>query len=271
MTDPLLALVSAGVTIYDLGQQLRVGMPQSPNHPQFLHTLPRRHGDAVRTDGGSAANDLLITGTHVGTHIDALAHVSQDGKLYGGVDAQDSCVGGKYESHGVHTIPPMVRRSVLIDVAGFTGVDCLDGGYEITLSDVQGTLAAQGTELRADDIVLIRSGWGGRFGDYSGYMGSDSGVPGIGAEAAEWLAAQGVAVVGADSTALEVVHAGKGHAELPVHRIFLVEHGIYIIETMFLEELAASGHREFTLVLIPMNIFGATGSPLRPLALVSTL
>lgn len=270
MIDPLLTLIAAGVTVFDLGQQLRVGMPQSPNHPQFLHTLPRRHGDMVRSDGGSAANDLITTGTHVGTHIDALAHVSQDGKLYGGVDAQDSCVGGGYVSHGVHTISPMVRRAILIDVAGFKAVTCLDGGYEISLADLRGALTSQGTELKAGDVVLIRSGWGGKFADYDGYMGRETGVPGIGAEAGEWLAAQGVSVVGADSTALEVVHAGKGHAELPVHRILLVEHGIYIIETMFLEELAAAEVYDFSVVLAPLNIFGATGSPLRPLALVSS-
>lgn len=268
MSNSLLAAVEAGATLYDLAQQYRVGMPQSPNHPQFSHTLPRRHGDMVRNDGGSAANDLIVTGTHVGTHIDALAHVSQDGKLFEGIDAQNSCIGGKYESLGVHTIPPMISRGILVDVAGHKKVTCLDGGYEISLADIKGALAAQGTEMRPDDIVLVRSGWGSKFGDHAGYMGAASGVPGVGVEAAEWIAAQGVRAVGADSTALEVIRAGAGHAELPVHRVFLVEHGIFIIETMNLEELAASKNFEFALVLIPLNIFGATGSPVRPVALV---
>lgn len=268
MSNSLLAAIGAGASLYDLAQQYRVGMPQSPNHPKFSHSLPRRHGDMVRKDGGSAANDLIVTGTHVGTHIDALAHVSQGGRLFGGVDAQESCIGGRYESLGVHTIPPMLSRGVLIDVAGHKGVDCLDGGYEITLADVTETLEAQASELRPDDIVLVRSGWGSRFGDHAGYMGTTTGVPGIGVEVAEWLAVHKVRAVGADSTALEVIRAGAGHAELPVHRVFLVEHGIYIIETMNLEELAASKNFEFALVLIPLNIFGATGSPVRPVALV---
>lgn len=222
----------------------------------------------MRSDGGSAANDLIVTGTHVGTHIDALAHVSQDGKMFGGVDAQESCIGGKYESLGVHTIPPMISRGILVDVAGYKGVPSLEGGYEISLADVRESLEAQEVELRRGDIVLIRSGWGSKFGDYTDYMGAASGVPGIGIEAAEWIAAQGVRAVGADSTALEVVRAGAGHAQLPVHRIFLVEQGIFIVETMNLEELAASKNFEFTLILIPLNIFGATGSPVRPLAVM---
>jgi kynurenine formamidase len=92
--DALLAAVQAGVDVVDLGRQLRVGMPQSPNHPQFWHTLPRRHGDMTRADGGSAANDMITTGTHVGTHIDALAHVSHDGRLHGGADAEAAGRGG---------------------------------------------------------------------------------------------------------------------------------------------------------------------------------
>ena len=75
MTDALLEVVERGVQVLDLGRPMFVGMPQSPNHPAFSHTLTRRHGDYVRADGGSASNDLIVTGTHVGTHIDALAHV----------------------------------------------------------------------------------------------------------------------------------------------------------------------------------------------------
>jgi len=60
----------------------------------------------VRPDGGSAANDLIVTGTHVGTHIDALAHVSQDGKLHGGLDAAAAATGGRFMDHGVHTLAP---------------------------------------------------------------------------------------------------------------------------------------------------------------------
>src|SRR6185312_13306888 len=114
--DPLLEAVRSGIDIYDLGRPMFVGMPQSPNHPAYWHTLPRRHGDMTRSDGGSAANDLVVTGTHVGTHIDAFAHVSQDGRLHDGSDAREAGVGGRFMGLGVHTIPPMVRRGVLLDV-----------------------------------------------------------------------------------------------------------------------------------------------------------
>ena len=269
MSDLLLDAVVSGVQVIDLGRQLKVGMPQSPNHPQFWHTMPRRHGDVMRSDGGSAANDMITTGTHVGTHIDALAHVSQDGKLFGGVDASASCLGGKYVEHGVHTIEPMIRRGILIDPPTWLGVSDLEGGREITVDDLKQSLQSQGTVIRAGDVVLIRSGWGKKFAEGAAYLGGTSGVPGISEEGAAWLAAQGIHTVGADTIAFERLAPGGGHAHLPAHRIFLVENGIYIVEALDLEELAARKIYEFTLVLVPLNIFGATGSPVRPLAVVA--
>ena len=269
--DRLLDAVQAGVTIYDLGRRLTVGMPQSPNHPAFGLTLPRRHGDMVRADGGSAANDLLVMGTHVGTHVDALAHVSQDGGLHGGADAADAQVGGRFDELGVHTVAPMVRRGVLLDVPAALGVQACEPGYEITPADLDAAVSRQGTPVGAGDVVLIRSGWGRLFDheDRNQYIGKDSGVPGVGADGATWLAQRQVHAAGADTIAFECLHPGKGHSSLPAHRILLVEHGIYLIETMALEELARDGVHEFTFVMAPLPLYGATGSPVRPLAVIS--
>ncbi|ANH38539.1 Kynurenine formamidase [Nocardioides dokdonensis FR1436] len=266
--DTLLDVVSAGVDVIDLGRQLRTGMPQSPNHPQFWHTLPRRHGDMTRADGGSAANDMITTGTHVGTHIDALAHVSHNGKMYGGIDAVEAGIGGKYDQLGVHTIAPMMRRGVLLDIPALLEVEHCAGGYEITVADLEGACARQGVEVRAGDVVLVRSGWGSLFEDGTAYLGKESGVPGVSEAGAQWLAEHEVHAVGADTIAFERLAPSGGHALLPAHRVLLVEHGIYIIESMDLEALAAAGRHEFTFVLVPMNIYGATGSPVRPLAVV---
>ena len=269
MSDAFLEAALGGVNVVDLGRQLRVGMPQSPNHPQFWHTLPRRHGDMTRADGGSAANDMITTGTHVGTHIDALAHVSHEGKMFGGVDATAAGVGGKYDELGVHTIAPMIRRGVLLDIPALLGVEICDGGYEITVADLEAAAEREGVEVREGDVVLIRSGWGSLFSQGAPYIGGPSGVPGIGEAGAQWLAQRGVHAAGADTIAFERLAPGGGHALLPAHRVLLVESGIYIIEALDLEELAAKQRHEFTFVLIPLNIYGATGSPVRPLAVTS--
>ncbi len=254
--------------VFDLGRSLRNGMAQSPNHPAFRHCLDRRHGDHVRADGGSAASDLISLGCHVGTHVDALAHVSQDGRLHGGTDARQAQTGGRFETLGIHELPPFVGRGVLLDVPAQLGVDCCPPGYEITVEDIEATAAYQGTLIRARDAVLVRSGWGRHAEDPQRYRGVRSGVPGVGTAAAGWLAARRVSLVGADTLACEVLAPGAGHALLPVHRILLVETGINIIEALNLDELSAAGAFEFLFVLAHLNVFGATGAPARPLAIV---
>lgn len=269
MSDALLEAVRGGVEIFDLGRQLFPGMPQSPNHPAYTRTLPRRHGDAVRSDGSSAANDLLVMGTHVGTHIDALAHVSFQGRLHGGADAVEEGRGGEYRDHGVHTIAPMVCRGVLLDVPAALGLPTCEPGYEITPDDLERTLRCQRLDLDPGDVALVRSGWGTRFADGpEAYLGRQTGVPGVSEAGATWLADHAVRAVGADSIAFERLSPGSGHASLPGHRVLLVERGVYIVEALDLEALAAAGHHEFTFVLIPLNLRGATGSPVRPLAVV---
>jgi kynurenine formamidase len=267
--DALLAVIEAGVEVVDLGRQLRVGMPQSPNHPQFWHTLPRRHGDMSRPAGGSAANDMISTGTHVGTHIDALSHVSHNGKLYGGIDAEAAGRGGRYDELGLHTIQPMLRRGVLLDVPAYLGVGRCEGGYEITVEDLEGTLARQRSRVGPGDVALVRSGWAQLFDEGDPYLGRSTGVPGVSEAGAQWLADAGVHAVGADTIAFERLAPAGGHSLLPAHRVLLVESGVYIIEALNLEELAARERYLFTFVLVPLNIYGATGSPVRPLAVVS--
>ena len=68
--------------------------------------------------------------------------------------------------------------------------------------------------------------------------------------------------------AFERLAPGAGHALLPAHRVLLVESGIYIIETLDLEGAAAAGLTAFLFVLSPLRLVGATGSPVRPLAIV---
>lgn len=253
---------------FDLARPYTIGMPQSPNHPRYWHSLPRRHGDMVRADGGSAANDIIVTGTHVGTHIDALAHVSHDGFLHGGADAEAAQTGGRFTELGIHTVAPFIGRGVLLDIPAVRGVAGLDPGEEVTAADLSAAAGRLSNPIRPGDAVVIRTGWGARWDDGDGFVGRDTGVPGPGVDAAEWLAAQAPAFVGSDTIAFERIPPGTGHSVLPVHRLLLVDHGINIVETMALEALAVSGYVEFVLILVPLPLHGATGSPVRPIAVV---
>lgn len=269
MTAALLEALQQGVRVYDLAQPMQVGMPQSPNHPRFHLSLARRHGDHVRHCGGSSANEVIFTGGHVGTHIDALCHVSQDGHLHGDVDATAAQTGGLFQQYSIDTVDPIVCRGVLLDIPALLGVEVLEPGYEITARDLERAADRQGIEVQAGDAVLIRSGWPRHWPDPEVFVGQRGGVPGPGEAAAEWLAARKIRVAGGETIAYEVIRPGQGHSTLPVHRIFLVDHGIHIIETMNLGNLARDGHFEFVFMAAPLKLVGATGSPLRPLGVVS--
>lgn len=262
----LLDIVSSGVEVYDLAQPLSAETPSSPNHPGFKMALMRRHGDSVREDGSSAANEMIVTGGHVGTHVDALAHVSYRGHLHGGVSAGEAQAGGRFSDLGVDTIAPMVCRGVLLDVAGLHGTDTLPGGYGITEQDLSAAASKSGVGIEAGDVALIRSGWARHFGNPEAFLGHDTGVPGPTEGAARWLAEKGVRATGAETIAYEQIKPEIGHALLPVHRLLLVESGVHIIEVMNLAPLAETGVGEFLFILAPLNIVGGTGSPVRPLA-----
>jgi kynurenine formamidase len=251
--------------VYDLAHAMEPGMPVSPNHPGYRMALLRRHGDMVRADGGSAANEMIVVGGHTGTHLDALAHVSQGGKLHGGLSAAEVQTGGRFSMLGVETVEPIFCRGVLLDVAECRG-ESVGAGEPITAAELTRVAEQQGTPVPHDGAVLIRSGWARHWGEPETYLGHSGGVPGPDASAAEWLAQARPRVTGHDSMAYEHLPPGAGHTLLPVHRILLVKHGIHIIENLDLEQLAADRVYEFLFVCLPLKFVGATGSPVRPIA-----
>jgi kynurenine formamidase len=258
----------AGARLFDLAQPLEHGMPVSPNHPGYKMALQRRHGDMVRADGGSASNEMLLLGGHTGTHIDALCHVSHRGRLFGGHDAAAAQVGGRFKVHGVESIPLMFCRGVVLDIAGLHGVPVLAPGTPISAADLDRACDRQGVEVQAGDAVLIRSGWPAYWKDPETFVGHHHGVPGPDESAAAWLCDRRIRLTGAETIAYECIYPERGHALLPVHRMLLVDHGIHIIEVLNLAELVKEGIHEFLFVVTPLKVVGATGIPVRPVAVV---
>jgi kynurenine formamidase len=246
--------------VYDLGQPYFVGMPHHPSHPPFLFSLSKKHGDLVSAKGISSAAEAIALGGHVGTHIDALCHFSCGGKLHGGVDAAAvQSYGGGIRRYSVDTIAPILRRAVLLDIAG---AEPLPVDFAIGPEHLDRALERANVEIHSGDIVLLRTGWGSFFREPERFLRQVQG-PGPAIDGARWLSTRRIFAAGADTIAFERVP----DPDMPVHVHLLFESGIHIIECLNLEELARDGVSEFVFVGAPLKLEGGTGAPLRPLAL----
>jgi kynurenine formamidase len=204
---------------------------------------------------------------HVGTHIDALGHFSIGEHLYGDHTIDESVGDFGLINLGIEKMPPLITRGVCLDVSGLDGSAYLGVGRAVTADDLQRCCESQDVGLQAGDAVLVNTGWGRFFMVNNGkYL---EGEPGLDVDAAKWLTAQGVVAIGADNMALEVL-PGSNHPEvmMPVHQHCLVESGVHIIENLVLVDLARDAISTFCFVLLPVKFKGATGCPVRPVAIL---
>ena len=261
---------AASGRVYPLAQALQMaGVPKSDTGVA-VHLLARDGGDyatgAAEPVGGhqAVAMDYLFMRLHgTATHIDALGHVWSGDHLYNGHPSSSSTSAGLRRC-GIDKLPGIVTRGVLLDLARAAGRDHLEPAHEVTVAELEKCAAGQGTELKAGDAVLMRTGWPAVYQtDPELYVWE---FPGIGLSAARWLAAQDVVLVGADTLGVEVRTRARAW-ELPVHLCLLHEHGIYMLEMLDLERLAADAVHSFLFVAAPLPLTGGTGSPVNPLAI----
>jgi len=209
--------------------------------------------------------ELVITELgQVGTQFDMFSHQSIDGQHYNCIKTDEVATRNGFTKIGVDKIGALFTRGVLIDVAALKGADMLPPGYEITVEDLQAALAKQGLVIQPGDAVLIHTGYGKLWGkDNAKY---NANCPGIGVAAAEWLAKQDVLLLGSDTYPVEVAPNPDKNLSLPVHQIALAVYGIFLLENLKLDELAAKKVYEFAFIVQPLKIKGGTGSTVAPVA-----
>lgn len=247
--------------VFDLAQPYFVGMPHFPTHPPFLFSLTKLHGDYLDPSGMSSAADSLAMSGHTGTHIDALNHFSCNGKFFNCREVADSqSYAGGVSEYPVSEIAPIVRRGVLLDIAGLLDVDALPQDFSVLPEHLE----ACDTAIGPGDVVFLRTGWGRFWSDSKRYI-SQTRCPGPELAGAEWLSKKRVFAVGSDTVAFERIP----NPAMPVHVHLLVDSGIHILENLNLEELARHHITEFLLIAAPLKIQGGTGAPVRPIAFVS--
>lgn len=251
-------------------------MPQWEGHPPYTITTYRSpRGTLVDddlsllTDEGNAdnfrfASDLLVTGMHIGSHIDALCHAIVDGEWYGGYRADKELGDFGARRCDAATIPPIIVRGTLFDVAGHRRVQHLRPGSAVTAAELAAIADQYGLNPQRG-ASLVRTGAMTCWPEAEAY--NQAGSAGIDISAAQWLAEDhGAVLIGADTPAVEQQPSSVTTNPHPVHTYLMREHGIHQLENLWLEELARRRVYHFALICLPLKISGATASMVRPVA-----
>ena len=269
---------------YELGHMYEPSMPLYGSRPYFLQVTP----PLPPTSGeGGVSNSEYFSGFigQMGTQFDGFAHQGgniqmEDGSFqsvfYNGFNVDDlfgeNRGRGGVEALGVEQMKPFITRGILIDIAGYKGVVALPAAYEVTVEDMHGALARQEmsvSDIEQGDAVFFNYGWSINWGNPSKYndsyigVGENEGSPGIYGDIVHVLIERKISLVGADSCCVEV-RPRPGVEN--VHRMLFLGEGIPMLENMELRELAADEVYEFLFIGLPERIKGATGSPMRPMA-----
>jgi kynurenine formamidase len=254
-------------------------MPLWPGHPTFEVVSYRTpQGSRVTQDHHwglpneaclGFMSELVIGTTHSGAHIDAHAHmtVGPEDRWHGGSARTDLGDFGPVIGDATE-IPPLWRRGVLYDVPAHRGVEALPAGDPINADELLAIERETGVAASAGDVALVRTGYLSGWPDPRLLAASRGAGPDI--SAARLLLERGVVATGSDTETYEVQPApdrGKPANPQPVHTLLLIDHGVYLLESLDLEQIAAAGVREFLFVALPLAIRGATGSMVDPVAI----
>jgi kynurenine formamidase len=275
---PAVTRAAAGLVrrgrVVDLGRILDEDTPKFPGRywHQTLDITPH-YENLRRADSGGQGwgkNQInwiteIQSGTfQVGTQLDSIGHIQAGERFYNGWTTRDLVQSNGLARFGMETIPPVITRGVLLDVAAYKGVERLAQGYVITREDVEGTLAREGLTLHAGDAVLFHTGWGGLWGvDNERFL---SGEPGPGLATVQWLYAQRIAITGADTWSYGPVPGEDPERPFLVPQTMYVKLGLFGLENLATEALARDGVYEFLFVLTHARTRGSTAAVVAPAA-----
>jgi kynurenine formamidase len=261
--------------VFDLSVDHFVGMPGwfgAGDQPYQIWMTHTPAGEIVANTMGVSleantlvaySGDAISMYTHCGTHIDTFNHFGYNGRIFNDFTANEHLGSRAWDKCGAEKHPPIFARGILLDVAALHGVDVLPPSHPIGPDDLKGCLKHQGIDIRLGDVVLIRTGQMRLWPDISFV----SNTPGLNRAGAEFLAKSGAIMIGADNLTLEQTPAAEPLNFFPVHTYLLAEAGVPILEMAWLEELAGERVHEFAFFGACIKLRGATGAPMRPVAM----
>src|SRR5215813_3184543 len=132
------------------------------------------------------------------THLDALCHVFNQGKMYNGYSASDVTSQGARNGAIDALKDGIVSRGVLIDVPRVKGKEWLDPGEAISPADLEAAEQAGSFRVEEGDILFVRTGRHALERAKGPRDSFKEGLAGLGAACLPWLHARKVAALGSD-------------------------------------------------------------------------
>lgn len=281
--------IVAAAGLIKRGEVFSLAIPIDANGPVFPTRIPPQHFMVLTGADYAAglppyagelkfADDYIYMPLQGSTQWDGLSHAWYGDTLYNDIDqgAIKSANGaGGASKLGIENVKTgFVGRAVLIDVVAYKG-GALPQGYAISRADIEGALKKQNATVKEGDVVIIRTGVVPLYYELEDPIARlkyiQAPQAGIDVDVIDWIAKHKVAGVAADNIALEVLPNPVPAKTFAVHGALLKDLGVYIGEIWWLEELAEAcaedGSYEFFLAAQPLNIPGAVGSPLNPIAI----
>src|SRR5436190_1343168 len=208
-----------------------------------------------------------VTATQqIGTHMDGLNHLQVGDRTYNGHRLADIVEDHGTNKLGIDTLPQIVTRGLLLDIAALRGVGRLSSGDVITPDDAEAALARADLHVEPGDAVFFHTGWAQLWGvDNETYA---SGEPGPGMALAQWLATHRVALTGCDTWSYGPYPPENPMQPFVVPQTLNTRYGVVVVENLRLADAAAAGLTEFLLVISHAKLRGATGAWVAPLAIV---
>lgn len=270
LLTPQMAARAAGLVTE--GRSYALGIPVGPETPGFgvreldinIFMPGQEAGATLGPNKMSYVDDVIMGWIGLGSQIDGLGHLGIDNVFYNGNAPADYVTTGGLTKMGIHNIPPIVTRGIVLDMAGQAGTEVMEEGTLITVEDIEAALGAAELQVEEGDVVLLHTGWLDLIeSEPERFAG---GEPGIDAAGAAWLAERGVVAVGADTWGLDAVPNPDGLV-FPAHQELLAKNGVYILENMATRQLVEDGVSEFMFVLGQPRFEGAVQSMINPIAI----
>lgn len=202
------------------------------------------------------------------THVDALGHFFWQGKMYNNVPAEAVNANQGATKGAIDLISDgVIARGVLLDIPRVRGVQWLEPGDAIYPDELEAAERAQNVRVEPGDVLCVRTGAGLR--RLQPNMPQTGSLPGLQGSCVPWVHQRQVAMLGSDGVS-DVLPTGYAKVSVPFHFVGIVAMGLWLIDNMHLEELAAACERfkrwEFLMTIGPLRITGGTGSPANPIA-----